>query len=150
MLVKYLLYILSVEKICCCVISSFYPPWLTNMYDGITFCHPWSQDQKYFRCWMELRQLWQFQHEKWGQNTFEFSVDMIPFKGMVLGGRGRGRGGVVLALTLELWQNDIFLILMWISFTIYRIMQLIFTNRSYWKCPLCRIVYDWCVLQLIV
>ena len=52
------------------------------------------------------------------------------------------RGGRPLTLTLELWQNDIFLILMWINFTIYRIMQLIFRNRSYWKCPLCRIMTD--------
>ena len=34
-------------------------------------------------------------------------------------------------LTLELWQIYIFLILMWNKFTICRIMQLIFRNRSY-------------------
>ena len=55
-------------------------------------------------------------------------------------------------LTLTLWQNDIFLILMWINFTIYRIMQLIFRNRSYWKCPLCRIMtgasYMFCLGRL--
>ena len=32
----------------------------------------------------------------------------------------------LLTLMLELWQNDIFLILMWKNFTICRIMQLIF------------------------
>ena len=50
-----------------------------------------------------------------------------------------------LTLTLELWQNDIFLILIWINFTIY----------SYWKCPLCRIMkiitgafYQFCLGRL--
>ena len=42
-----------------------------------------------------------------------------------------GRGVVVLTLTLELWQSDIFLILMWNDFTICRIIQLVFRNRSY-------------------
>ena len=39
-------------------------------------------------------------------------------------------GLTLLTLTLELWQNDIFLILMWNNFTICRIMQLIFRNRN--------------------
>ena len=38
---------------------------------------------------------------------------------------------VLLTLKLELWQNDVFLILMWNNFTICKIMQLIFRNRSY-------------------
>ena len=58
----------------------------------------------------------------------------------------------MLTLTLKLWQNDIFLILMWIIFTIYRIIQLILRNRSYWKCPLCRIMtgasYMFCLGRL--
>ena len=37
-----------------------------------------------------------------------------------------GGGWALLTLTLELWQNDIFLILMCNNFTICRIMQLIF------------------------
>ena len=36
----------------------------------------------------------------------------------------------LLTLTLELWQNDIFLVLMWSNFTICRIMQLIFRNSG--------------------
>ena len=47
------------------------------------------------------------------------------------GGWGGGvGGGGLLTLTLELWQIDIFLILMWNNITICRIMQLIFRNRN--------------------
>ena len=41
-------------------------------------------------------------------------------------------GGEGLTLTLELWKNDIFLILMWNMFILCRIMQLIiWRNRRY-------------------
>ena len=32
---------------------------------------------EYFRSWMELGQLWQFKHEKWGQNTVKLSVLLL-------------------------------------------------------------------------
>ena len=45
---------------------------------------------------------------------FSFTIDMILSKGGggELGGGEQGRGGGLLTLTLELWQKDIFLILM--------------------------------------
>ena len=45
-------------------------------------------------------------------------------------GRG-GEGGSFLTLTLELWQNDAFVQLMWNNLTKCRIMQLLLRNRSY-------------------
>ena len=41
------------------------------------------------------------------------------------GGEGEVGGEVLLTLTLELWQNDTFLMLMWNYFIICRIVQLI-------------------------
>ena len=64
---------------------------------------------------------------------------------MTFGGWGReGRGWGLLTFTLELWQNDIFLILIWNNFTIGMIMQLIFRYSSYKN-----VHYVGCILHVL-
>ena len=55
--------------------------------------------------------------------------DDIHTQVVMLNNHLRGRG--LLNLMLELWQNDIFLILMWNNLTMCQIMLLILKNRSY-------------------